>query len=158
MVPTWYYGLRHKKEAVTVLTTPRLTTPERKVPVQDELYQGREGAVEQTGKDRYRVPSLTVKDKFYEVNLKDLSCECPAYHYGHRPCRHIVLADAIAAIPSGPGASVATERITDLCREIFSRHNDPVRSYRCVTDVLLYGRSTEAMKRAAVLRHGKRVA
>ena len=121
-----------------------------------ERTTGEGVGVEQVGRDKYRV---TLNVTPWTVDLAELSCKCPNFQEGHNPaCKHIVTADAVAAIPAGPGASVAIERIVDLCRRIYAKNLTLDQSYATLTDAMYSRHATQAMRSAAIKRHGVRLA
>lgn len=78
-------------------------------------------AIRQIRKDVFLVESFSEPGKFYKVDLAKDSCKCGAHVYGPGCVKHVVLTDAVSAIPAGVGSDIAVERVTDLCRAIFDR-------------------------------------
>jgi hypothetical protein len=113
--------------------------------------------VEQIRRDVYRV-NLSGTPWTVDFTGKEPTCTCPNYQDGHNPaCIHIICADAVAAVPAGPGASVIVARLVELCRGI-KTSTGPLMSMQILNEVHSYRWSTQAMRKAAIQRHARRAA
>jgi hypothetical protein len=104
------------------------------------------------------IPSFTDPEKAYKVHVDSQYCSCPAAHFGRRGCKHLVLAEAIEKARSVRfGRRIAERNLVELCQRIYAPHkgDTPRRSYDLLIEVLAYRHSTDAMKQAALKRHGR---
>lgn len=119
--------------------------------------QNRGGSIEQIRKDTFLVQSFTDPETHYDTNPVAKTCNCGAGGFG-RCVKHVVLADAVSAIPAIIGSDIAVKRVTDLCHKIFTKPAKSetfVDSYRLLHEVLWNRHATSAMKIACGKRHAR---
>jgi hypothetical protein len=101
------------------------------------------------------VPSFTDPAKRYKVHAESRYCSCDRHRFTGRCRKHVVLAEAIAALGPKVCRVVAEENLLEMCKRIYRplRAEHPIDSYHLFLETAAYRHASKEMVRDAMKRH-----
>jgi hypothetical protein len=114
-----------------------------------------EGPIRHLGNGAMVIPSFTERDKEYEVHAESRYCSCDRHRFTGRCHKHVVLAEAIAALGPKVCRVVAEENLLELCRRIYRplKAEHAIDSYHLFLETAAYRHASKEMVKDALKRH-----
>ncbi len=114
-----------------------------------------EGTIRHLDAGAISVPSFTDPARRYKVHAESGYCQCDRHRFTGRCRKHVVLAEAIAALGPKVCRVVAEENLLELCKRIYAplKAERAIDSYNLFLETAAYRHASGEMVKDALKRH-----